>query len=334
MDQINETGHDEMLNCPKCGFQQPRDQYCAKCGVDMVKAALARPKSSPLVIMGTVIAISGLGIFAYTKFAAKPASNSGSAQLASSTQRSAKEHSPTPPEPTAHDTNERHSTDHASETASPESTHADSAHPYDSHDDEMAGSSHGTEKNFEATSQLTAQLAARGKSASQHSPTQHSLKGQASAEVRKQLEQSATSITTQEEGVLVAFAWAEMSKELLQSLQAAEPGFHQVPGLEARLRQARGGYQILEVVRRRMKDDSEAVTLAKGELSLYFEPMKIGTKEFVGGYTAQYRSAQGELRSPASATASIAPGAGAIVTMGPSSTTPTNGVVVLIMPRW
>lgn len=24
-----------LINCPKCGFSQPKDQYCAKCGIDM-----------------------------------------------------------------------------------------------------------------------------------------------------------------------------------------------------------------------------------------------------------------------------------------------------------
>src|ERR1022692_1365529 len=24
-----------LVNCPKCGFSQPKDRYCAKCGVDM-----------------------------------------------------------------------------------------------------------------------------------------------------------------------------------------------------------------------------------------------------------------------------------------------------------
>ena len=24
-----------MIECPKCGFAQPRDRYCASCGVDM-----------------------------------------------------------------------------------------------------------------------------------------------------------------------------------------------------------------------------------------------------------------------------------------------------------
>ncbi len=33
-----------MMNCPKCGFSQPRDQYCASCGIDMVAY---RPKGKP-----------------------------------------------------------------------------------------------------------------------------------------------------------------------------------------------------------------------------------------------------------------------------------------------
>lgn len=36
-----------MVNCPKCGFSQPRDQYCAKCGVDMLAY---RPAQKPLHI--------------------------------------------------------------------------------------------------------------------------------------------------------------------------------------------------------------------------------------------------------------------------------------------
>jgi uncharacterized membrane protein YgcG len=33
-----------MITCPKCGFTQPKDQYCARCGVDMV--AFKRPQES------------------------------------------------------------------------------------------------------------------------------------------------------------------------------------------------------------------------------------------------------------------------------------------------
>jgi hypothetical protein len=33
-----------LVNCPKCGFSQPKDQYCAKCGVDM---GAYQPKGEP-----------------------------------------------------------------------------------------------------------------------------------------------------------------------------------------------------------------------------------------------------------------------------------------------
>lgn len=35
-----------MVNCPKCGFSQPEDQYCAQCGVDMLAF---RPTQKPLL---------------------------------------------------------------------------------------------------------------------------------------------------------------------------------------------------------------------------------------------------------------------------------------------
>jgi hypothetical protein len=44
-----------MVNCPKCGFSQPDDQYCANCGVDMV---MYRAKRSP----------SGFRFLSNTKF--------------------------------------------------------------------------------------------------------------------------------------------------------------------------------------------------------------------------------------------------------------------------
>lgn len=34
-----------LINCPRCGFSQPKDQYCAQCGVDMQSF---KPKSVPV----------------------------------------------------------------------------------------------------------------------------------------------------------------------------------------------------------------------------------------------------------------------------------------------
>lgn len=36
-----------LINCPRCGFSQPQDQYCAQCGVDMQKY---KPKEQPLLV--------------------------------------------------------------------------------------------------------------------------------------------------------------------------------------------------------------------------------------------------------------------------------------------
>ena len=33
-----------LVNCPRCGFSQPNDQYCAQCGVDMQSF---KPKEQP-----------------------------------------------------------------------------------------------------------------------------------------------------------------------------------------------------------------------------------------------------------------------------------------------
>ncbi len=35
-----------LINCPRCGFSQPQDQYCAQCGIDMQRY---KPKEQPLL---------------------------------------------------------------------------------------------------------------------------------------------------------------------------------------------------------------------------------------------------------------------------------------------
>ena len=61
-----------LINCPRCGFQQPKDQYCAQCGVDIEAFKPAKPSAfqslvkSPLVQLSIAfIAIAGVGSFIY-----------------------------------------------------------------------------------------------------------------------------------------------------------------------------------------------------------------------------------------------------------------------------
>lgn len=143
-----------------------------------------------------------------------------------------------------------------------------------------------------------------------------------------------TTSATANPGLLVVFAWAEVSKEWLQSLGATEPGFHQIPGLETRLRQSAGSFRIVDVTRRRLTDDAEPVVITRADQSVFFEPISVKPKALTGGFTAQFKSALGEIRAPATATASLQKGTGAIVPMGPSTSTQGTEIVVFILPRW
>lgn len=62
-----------LVTCPKCGFQQPQDQYCANCGVDMVRfrpknnSALSRFLSIVPVQISLVVAAALVGSFLFIK---------------------------------------------------------------------------------------------------------------------------------------------------------------------------------------------------------------------------------------------------------------------------
>lgn len=61
-----------IVTCPKCGFQQPEDQYCAQCGVDMISfqpepetLPTRLSKNLPLQIFLVVLIISGFFVSIY-----------------------------------------------------------------------------------------------------------------------------------------------------------------------------------------------------------------------------------------------------------------------------
>lgn len=58
-----------LVNCPKCGFSQPQDQYCANCGVDMLAF---KPVQKPLlqrILSNTIFQIVTLVAIVLTVFA-------------------------------------------------------------------------------------------------------------------------------------------------------------------------------------------------------------------------------------------------------------------------
>lgn len=54
-----------LINCPRCGFQQPQDKYCAQCGVDMENFKPASPSTfkkifgNPLVQLSLLVVVAG-----------------------------------------------------------------------------------------------------------------------------------------------------------------------------------------------------------------------------------------------------------------------------------
>ncbi len=54
-----------LINCPRCGFQQPKDQYCAQCGVDIEsfrpekKSWILSATKNPLLQLGALFVVVG-----------------------------------------------------------------------------------------------------------------------------------------------------------------------------------------------------------------------------------------------------------------------------------
>lgn len=66
-----------LVNCPRCGFEQPKDKYCAQCGVDTEsfkpprKSALKSSLTNPALYVGIAILIA----IVFFKTAYKPATS-------------------------------------------------------------------------------------------------------------------------------------------------------------------------------------------------------------------------------------------------------------------
>lgn len=303
---------EQMMSCPKCGFEQPVDQYCAKCGVDMAKTFKKSPGinrlfKNPTAVVGIVALLGGIGFIGYRsstqQIAAIEESFRGALDARATEARAKSRLSAKVSASVAENLKVAESalvleTDVAQDTAGLQ----------------QSGPALDPQPEVEAD---VPTLRKAGKSALHAIPTS----------------QTNTSPTAAP-GLLVVFAWAEVAREWLQAMGTAEPGFHQVPGLEVRLRQSTGSFRIVDVTRRRLTDDAEPVLISKGDQSVFFEPVSVNSKSISGGFTAQFKSALGEIRAPASAAASLMKGSGAIVPMGPSNSTQGTEIVVFILPRW
>ncbi len=304
---------EQMMNCPKCGFEQPVDQYCAKCGVDMAKtlkkfSGLKGMAKNPAAIAGFVILLGGIGFVGYRS----SVQNSENVFAESGRDSDA----PTKSRLSAK----------ASNSVSENLKSIENANVQDFAGENTEGQAHPAQADAALDSQPRTQPTSQA-------PFVASRTAAKPATLANGTPQTPTASTTSP-GLLVVFAWAEVSKEWLQSLEATEPGFHQIPGLETKLRQSAGSFRIIDVTRRRLTDDAEPVVITKADQTVFFEPISVRSKALTGGFTAQFESAQGEIRAPATTTASLLKGSGAIVPMGPSISSQGTENVVFILPRW
>lgn len=53
-----------LVNCPRCGFQQPKDTYCAQCGIDMDSFKPASPPFLKRLFSSVLIQLGLIGIIA------------------------------------------------------------------------------------------------------------------------------------------------------------------------------------------------------------------------------------------------------------------------------
>lgn len=299
---------DALTNCPKCGFNQPVDQYCANCGIDML-AAKRRSASSisgllkkPGVIAGLAVLVVAL-TFGASKIArrASPVEPNQISSLASEAVNS--------------------------ETAEKTTLEAESDNSF--------------RPEFETSNQVPPAVAFESAtSAAADSSIQTAARIQTQSLSNEVYENEATAnkgaASKVDAELMIAFAWTEVSREWLQSMAAAEPGLHTLPDLEERLRAAPGAYRILEVSRHTFGGEATSVSLpgSAGRSGLKIELSGLSPNNFAGSVQLL-----NERRAPAADLLSIEKGQGSIFTFQPAVPAPglpptANEIVVLILPRW
>lgn len=311
-----------LVNCPKCGFQQPSDQYCAQCGVDMLKlrkspaamltAALGKPASLAVVAIAAVLLTIG-GVRTLRSKSTPPASQ----ELANVQETRTRPNEKNRAGFASADNGDTASDVDEAPAAAVMAEPATSETPIVGSDPQNPSST---------SSQVAVDDAARPAVAQTTAPT---------APV------GAAKTASEPHVLQVTFAWAEASREWLQAMAATTPGPHRVTDLDTKLRQSVGGYRVLDVSRQKLSDKSGATTLTHGEgLSVRFDTTTATDSSLVGSLQPVMRAADGSVRSPAATTLNIEKGQGSIVTLGMTSGTLPGGapntaeIVLLILPRW
>ena len=314
-----------MVDCPKCGFYQPKDQYCAKCGVDMYKVP-RNPAAAVFKLLKKPATLAAVGVFAVIitvtavrtmrhKVPAFSEQDSRSRELRA-----------------------RVTLQSQNNFAAAETSVATSRE--NSNDLRESASSSPSDSSADLAPAAEAEAMPIGAATAGKGSSDFKTDVRALTDVKISAD-SKGAIDSAPVGLQVAFAWAEVTREWLQAMGAASPGPHRIGDLDSRLRESVGGYKILDVSRQKIADKQEPIVLNHGtNLSARFESTGAGESSLSGSIQPSLRGSDGAVRMAPPVQISMDKGQGIIVTLGAApaaATTPgttVTEIVLLILPRW
>ncbi|MBL7687566.1 MAG: hypothetical protein JNJ49_05985 [Bdellovibrionaceae bacterium] len=290
----------KMIRCPKCEFEQPDDQYCAKCGVDMSRVEVKKaPLTRHPLFIGTV-ALLAVGATVQTIRAIRPFTDADPMSLNGERRQTRARLLKSDASPELRARIEQKIAEKAAE---------DSAE---------------NEEQSPSESAPPAPIAAAPAAAAPLRETEPATG-------------SASPKTAEPRGTAVTFAWAEASTEWLTGLGANEPGLHPIPELEAHLREARGAYRVLNVSKNKLSDQSTPVVVKKstGEAALMFTPHadQIAGSMASGTLQVQLRRGIASRQEPLSGAIDLVPGGGYIVRVNLPASQPGFETIIVVLPR-
>lgn len=294
----------KMIRCPKCEFEQPDDQYCAKCGVDMSRVEAKKvPFTKHPLFIGT-IALLAVGATVQAIRVLRPFNNTDPLSLSGERRQTRARLLKSDASPELRARIERKIAENATENE----TESETQNP------------------AEGAPQAPVTVAATAAAAP--APL-HEIESASSSSPVKSAEQK---------GAAVTFAWAEASTEWLTGLGASEPGLHPIPELEAHLREARGAYRVLNVSKNKLSEQGAPVIVRKstGEAALMFTPHADQIAGSTASGTLQVQLRRGiasRQAEPLSGSIDLVPGSGYIVRVNLPASQPGFETIIVVLPR-
>ncbi len=295
----------KMIRCPKCEFEQPEDQYCAKCGVDMSRVEVKKaPITKHPLFIGT-IALLAVGATVQAIRILRPFSDTDTLSPSGERRQTRARLLKSDASPELRARIEQKMAENAAENAAENGTQNEAQTPGESAPPVPVAGAPAAPAPLRET-----------ELAISNSPAK----------------------TVEQKGAAVTFAWAEASTEWLTGLGANEPGLHPIPELEAHLREARGAYRVLNVSKNKLSEHGAPVIVRKstGEAALMFTPHADQIAGSVASGTLQVQLRRGiasRQTEPLSGSIDLVPGSGYIVRVNLPASQPGFETIIVVLPR-